>query len=110
MPSAPRDSPRTRRRRNSSASTSRPSTWYTPTPRARAAAALAAASAPYEEIPRLDLAAVAAATGHRSEASRIIRDEVCNRSDDGTPPVELSERTEQILGAHGWPLRIKSAS
>jgi len=39
---------------------------------ARAAAALAAASAPYEEIPRLDLAAVAAATGHRSEAARII--------------------------------------
>ena len=77
---------------------------------ARAAAAVAAASAPYEEIPRLDLAAVAAATGHRREAARIIRDEVCNRSDDGAPPLDLSERTEQILDAHGWPPRIKSAS
>src|SRR4029453_6338623 len=27
-------------------------------------------------------------------ASRILRDEVCNRSDDGNPPLELSERTE----------------
>jgi len=77
---------------------------------ARAAAAVAAASAPYEEIPRLDLAAVAAATGHRSQVARIIRDEVCNRSDDGAPPVELSKRTEEILGAHRWPPRIKSAS
>ena len=78
---------------------------------ARAAAALAAASAPYEEIPRLDLAAVGArppATG--AKRARIIRDEVCNRSDEGAPPLELSERTEQILGAHGWPPRIKSAS
>jgi hypothetical protein len=39
-------------------------------------------AAPYEEIPRLDLAAVAAAEGHHAEAQRIIRDEICNRTDD----------------------------
>jgi hypothetical protein len=26
---------------------------------------------------------------------------VCNRSDDGNPPLELSERTEQILACRG---------
>ena len=77
---------------------------------AQAATQIAASAAPYEEIPRLDLAAIAAAAGHRQEAARIIRDEVCNRSDDGNPPLELSERTEQILAAHDWLPPMKSAS
>jgi hypothetical protein len=77
---------------------------------ARAATQIAVSGAPYEEIPRLDLAAIAAAAGHRQEAARIVRDEVCNRSDDGNPPLELSERTEQILTAHDWLPPMKSAS
>ena len=32
---------------------------------------------------------------------RILRDEVCNRSDDGNPPLELSARTEPILASRG---------
>jgi hypothetical protein len=77
---------------------------------AQAATQIAALAAPYEEIPRLDLAAIAAAAGHREEAARILRDEVCNRSDDGNPPLELTERTQQILAAHDWLPPIKSAS
>ena len=77
---------------------------------ARAATQIATSAAPYEEIPRLDLAAIAAAAGHRQEAARIVRDEVCNRSDDGHPPLELSERTEQILASHDWLPPIRSAS
>ena len=77
---------------------------------ARTATQIATSAAPYEEIPRLDLAAIAAAAGHRQEAARIVRDEVCNRSDDGNPPLELSERTEQILAAHDWLPPMKSAS
>jgi LysM repeat protein len=77
---------------------------------ARAATQIATSAAPYEEIPRLDLAAIAGAAGHRQEAARILRDEVCNRSDDGNPPLELSERTEQILTAHDWLPQMKSAS
>jgi LysM repeat protein len=77
---------------------------------AREATKIATSAAPYEEIPRLDLAAIAAAAGHRQEAARILRDEVCNRSDDGNPPLELSERTEQILTAHDWLPPMKSAS
>jgi LysM repeat protein len=77
---------------------------------AREATKIATAAAPYEEIPRLDLAAIAAAAGHPQEAARILHNEVCNRSDDGNPPVELSERTEQILTAHDWLSPMKSAS
>jgi LysM repeat protein len=77
---------------------------------ARTATQIATSAAPYEEIPRLDLAAIVAAGGHRQEAARIVRDEVCNRSDDGHPPLELSERTEQILAAHDWLPPMKSAS
>lgn len=69
---------------------------------ARAAAETAALAAPHEEIPRLDLAAVAAAEGHNGEAERILRADVVNRSDDGLAPTELSERTETIIRNRNW--------
>ena len=66
---------------------------------ARMAAETAAMAAPFEEIPRLDLAAVATAEGRHAEAHRIIRDEIANRSDDDGAPPELVGRTEEILRA-----------
>ena len=66
-------------------------------PTARIAAETAALAAPYEEIPRLDLAAVATAEGHHGQAQHIIRDQICNRTDDDHPPPELPDRTDQIL-------------
>ena len=69
--------------------------------RARLAAETAALAAPDEEIPRLDLAAVANAEGHTSEAQRLLREEVYNRHDDGAP-TELSERTQQIIAGKDW--------
>jgi nucleoid-associated protein YgaU len=77
---------------------------------ARSAAELAALAAPHEEIPRLDLAAVAAAEGHEREAERILREDVCDRSDDGQAPMELSERTESIIASHDWLTPGKAAS
>jgi hypothetical protein len=77
---------------------------------ARAAAELAAMAAPHEEIPRLDLAAVAAAEGHAREAERILREDVCDRSDDGEAPMELSERTESIIRSHDWLTPREAAS
>jgi len=72
-------------------------------PGARMAAETAALAAPHEEIPCLDLAAVAAAEGKHAEARRIIRDEVCNRTDDDNAPSELPPRTEKILRRRqGW--------
>ena len=50
-----------------------------------------------------------AAGRHCQEAARILREEVCNRSEDGNPPLELSERTEQILAARDWLSPMKSA-
>ena len=67
---------------------------------ARVAAETAALAAPYEEIPRLDLAAVAAAEGRSDEARRIVRQEIANRSDDESAPPELAPRTEEILERH----------
>jgi len=67
---------------------------------ARAVVDIARLAAPHEEIPRLDAAAVAAAEGHPDSAHRIVIDQVCNRSDDGLPPMQLNERTKQILARH----------
>lgn len=64
---------------------------------ARMAAETAAMAAPFEEIPRLDLAAVATAEGRHAEARRIVRDEIANRSDDDGAPPDLVGRTEEIL-------------
>jgi LysM repeat protein len=66
---------------------------------AEAAAAVALTAAPDEEVPRLDLAAVLEAQGHQAEAERLIREDVCNRSDDNQAPVDLPTRTERIIDA-----------
>ena len=70
--------------------------------RARIAAEIALLAASDEEIPHLDLAAILEAEGHHHEAAQIIGGDVCNRSDDGEPPLELSERTTQIIDAQQW--------
>jgi hypothetical protein len=49
----------------------------------------------------IGLATIAAAR-HRQQDARILRAEVCNRSDDGSPPLEHSERTDQILDSRDW--------
>ncbi|MCK0113528.1 LysM peptidoglycan-binding domain-containing protein [Ornithinimicrobium sp. F0845] len=77
---------------------------------ARAAAEIASLAAPHEEIPTLDLAAVTIREGHPSEATRILRDDVCNRTDDPDgPPADLPERTRRILDEHGWLADRKEA-
>jgi hypothetical protein len=70
--------------------------------RARAAAEIAQLAAPHEEIPRLDLVAVREAEGHREEAEDYLRDQVCDRSEDGGAPEDLSERTQAILRRREW--------
>ena len=77
---------------------------------ARDAAATAARAAPDEETPRLDLAAVASAEGHHAEADQILRNDVCNRTDDDGAPPELPERTETVLRAREWPSGGRAAS
>jgi hypothetical protein len=68
---------------------------------ARAAAQLAQLAAPHQ-IPRLDLVAVRAAEGHLEDSEAYLRGQVCNRSDDGGPPEDLSQRTQAILRNRQW--------
>lgn len=65
---------------------------------ARAAAELAILAAPHEEIPRLDLIAVATAEGRRSEADHLIRATL--NGDTTDTPHELSARADAILNRH----------
>lgn len=69
---------------------------------ARAAAEVAVGAAPYDDVTRLDLAAVTAAEGDRSEAARIVNDEVCNRHVDGDAPMDLSARSAQVVASPQW--------
>ena len=75
-------------------------------PLARWAAQTAALAAPAEEIPRLDLAAVAHAEGDPDRADQLLRDEVTDRCDgeDGAPD-DLPRRTQRILDDKGWLAR-----
>ena len=59
-------------------------------------------AAPDEEIPHLDLAAIAKAEGRNGDAHRILREQVLTRTDDDGPPTDLSPRTEAIVKHHGW--------
>ncbi|GAA2028555.1 hypothetical protein GCM10009740_17700 [Terrabacter terrae] len=78
--------------------------------RARLAAQTAALAAPDEEIPRLDLAAIADAEGRHAEADRILRDEVVNRSDGQGAAPELGDRTRQVIAGKDWLERTRNAS
>jgi hypothetical protein len=78
--------------------------------RARLAAETAALAAPDEEIPRLDLAAVADAEGHHAAVDRILRDDVLNRSDHEGAPPELNDRTKQVIAGKDWLGRTRNAS
>lgn len=71
-------------------------------PHARAATEVAVLAAPHEEATRLCLARILEAEGNRDGAARIVRDEICNRSDDADAPPELSERTQAIIRTHQW--------
>ena len=59
-------------------------------------------AAPYEDTPRLDLAAVVAAQGDRQAAERILHDDVCNRAENGEAPDDLSDRTADLVAAPPW--------
>ncbi|GAW49700.1 MULTISPECIES: LysM peptidoglycan-binding domain-containing protein [unclassified Nocardioides] len=70
--------------------------------KARSAAYVANRADPDGESTRLCLAHVMKVESDQLEADRILREEICNRSDDGDAPMELSERTKTIISTHGW--------
>ncbi len=69
---------------------------------ARSATETALLAAPYEDTPRLDVAAVVAAEGDRQAAERILRDDVSNRAEDGDAPDDPPERTAELVASAPW--------
>jgi hypothetical protein len=69
---------------------------------ARNAAESACRAAPYDDICRLDLIKVAATEGHIEPVDRMITEDICDRTDDHLPPIDLPERTRDVVGKQGW--------
>jgi LysM repeat protein len=69
---------------------------------ARFAAETAYRAAPYDETSRLDLIDVASATGHAGTAQRQLIDDVLNRSDDGLGPIDIPDRTAEVIRQRSW--------
>jgi hypothetical protein len=70
--------------------------------RARFAAETGCKAAPHDDIWRLDLAKVEEASGHADAAEQILDKDVCNRTDDQLPPIDLPERTAEIIKDNDW--------
>jgi len=70
--------------------------------RARFAAETGCKAAPHDDICRLDLAKVEEASGHADAAEQIVDKDVCNRSDDLFPPIDLPERTAEVIRNNEW--------
>jgi nucleoid-associated protein YgaU len=77
---------------------------------ARKAAETACLAAPYDDICRLDLVKVAAAEGHGEAAAPLLNVNVFNRTDDYLPPIDLPERTANVVGKEDWGDRNRRPS
>lgn len=70
---------------------------------ARLAAETAAATAPNEDVPKLDLAQIGAANGHKDRRDRLIAELQRQRDSDG--PIELASRSEILAAREYHPHR-----
>ncbi len=70
--------------------------------RARAATEIAILAVPDEQVVQLCQVALTEAEGNNTEAMRILLEDVCNRSEDGDGPLDLPERTQEIIRNHQW--------
>lgn len=76
---------------------------------AQAATEIALLAAPYESVPQLDLAAIVAHEGDPEKAAAITRALVGQCDSDGYP-VDTPDRTDRIVGTHGWLQPTRRAS
>jgi hypothetical protein len=73
------------------------------------AARTAYAAAPYDEVAQLDVIQAVAAGGDDGPAKKQLADKVFNRRDDDQPPIELPQRTAEIVEKKEWvPPRSRS--
>ncbi|NLA28253.1 MAG: hypothetical protein GX875_01155 [Propionibacterium sp.] len=78
--------------------------------RAQAVTETALLAAPYDEIPKLDMAAILEAQGHDEESRKLIDQGICNSAEDDGLPAEVGQRTEQILADQRWNRQRQRAS
>lgn len=73
------------------------------------AARTAYAAAPYDEVAQLDVIQAVAAGGDDEQAKQQLVDRVFNRRDDDQPPIEVPQRTTEIVEGKKWaPPRSRS--
>jgi nucleoid-associated protein YgaU len=67
------------------------------------------AAAPFDEVAQLDVIQAVAASGDDEQARKQLAERVFNRSDDDQPPIELPQRTAEIVENKKWiPPRSRS--
>lgn len=69
------------------------------------AAQVSYAAAPYDEIAQLDMVQAEKSAGHDTEAEQHLNDRIFNRRDDELPPIDLPDRTKQVVGEKKWASR-----
>ncbi|WP_185996632.1 LysM peptidoglycan-binding domain-containing protein [Nocardioides campestrisoli] len=65
-------------------------------------AQVAYSAAPYDEVAQLDLVQAEKVKGDDEKADRDLNENVFNRRDDELPPIELPERTAQVVRDKNW--------
>lgn len=66
------------------------------------AAQTAYAAAPYDEVAQLDMIQAEKASGDDEQGDRDLDEKVLNRRDDELPPIEIPERSAQIVRDKNW--------
>lgn len=78
---------------------------------ARLATTTALHAAPHEHIPQLDMARITEAEGDAAAADNLVRDDICNAPDDDSgTPLDLPDRTQQIIDNRAWARPRRQAS
>jgi hypothetical protein len=60
------------------------------------------AAAPFDEVAQLDVIQAVAAGGYAEQVRKQLAERVFNRSDDDQPPIELPQRTAEIVENKKW--------
>jgi nucleoid-associated protein YgaU len=69
------------------------------------AAQVAYTAAPYDEVAQLDMVQAERSAGHHQKANRALSDKVFDRRDDELAPIDLPQRTAQIVDDKDWRTR-----
>ncbi|WP_183097489.1 LysM peptidoglycan-binding domain-containing protein [Nocardioides pelophilus] len=69
------------------------------------AAQVAYTASPYDEVAQLDMVQAEKAAGSHQKADQDLNEKVFNRRDDELPPIDVPQRTAQIVQGKDWATR-----